>query len=202
MYAIRVNKNTANRVSSRMHHIPSDSSLVGFFLGDSTVKYIKLTQGKQAIVDDDDFRWLNQRNWHADKGYSCYYAARGKRGSRKPYTVLMHRQIMKPPEGMEVDHINHDGLDNRRENLRLCTRSQNRMNSLRPKTNKSGFKGVAWNKRNRKWQVQLYKNRRCVYLGLYFCIIKAAEAYDKAAIKEFGEFARLNFPESAYNDRV
>lgn len=146
------------------------------------MKQIKLTKGKSAIVDDEDFEYLNQWKWHyLETGYAA------RHGDNKKY-VLMHREIMKPESGMIVDHIDHNTLDNRRDNLRLCTRSQNLENSKIRCDNTSGHKGVSWNKRLRKWHAYIFKDRR-IHLGFFDSIDKAIDAYQRAETQYFGEFA-------------
>jgi hypothetical protein len=112
--------------------------------------------------------------------------------------VLMHRIVMETPEGSFTDHIDGNGLNNTRNNLRICTKHQNQMNRRLPTTNKTGYKGVSVYRSKRKkflWRSEIQMNRKTIYLGLYFCLIKAAKAYDEAAKELFGEFAKLNFPE-------
>lgn len=108
----------------------------------------------------------------------------------------MHRFILDAPHGMEVDHKNGDGLDCRRENMRLATRKQNAFNRKRPSVNTSGFKGVTLVKPTGKWLAQIEVGGKNMHLGTYESKIEAARAYDKAAIKYHGEFARLNFENS------
>jgi hypothetical protein len=98
------------------------------------------------------------------------------------------------PGAPQVDHINHDTLDNRRANLREATTSQNKMNERRRKDNTSGFKGVAWHKGRRKWCAHIGKDRVKYYLGYFLVVEDAARAYDAEARKRFGEFACVNFP--------
>lgn len=152
------------------------------------MKKIKLTQGKVAIVDDEDFEALNKWKWHFT---NTGYAARRAWPSNK--IVLMHRQLMDTPIGMDTDHRNSNGIDNRRENLRISTRQQNGMNKDRLARNTSGFKGVFWRADKKLWLARVGN----VYAGKFKDKIEAARAYDKKAKELFGEFARLNFSDAA-----
>ena len=158
------------------------------------MKEIPLSKGKVAIVDNEDFEWLNQWKWHC---LSPGYAARHNRicewhGKRK--MVLMHREVLHTPEGMCTDHINGDKLDNRHENLRICDHSKNGANA-KARNGKSGYRGVCWHKQRKKWTASIRFNYKTNYLGLFVNLIDAAKAYDKKAKELFGEFANLNFPE-------
>jgi hypothetical protein len=155
------------------------------------MKEIPLTQGKVAIVDDEDYEYLNQWKWCVtDTGYAIRQASRpSKKGIR------MHRVIMQTPDGMDTDHINGNKLDNRRCNLRICTRSQNLQNSLAHSNNTSGRKGVSWSTLHQKWVAQIKTNTGYHYLGLFSDIADAVKTYDVAARKYFMEFARPNFQE-------
>lgn len=158
------------------------------------MKTIPLSRGKFAKVDDADYEHLNQWKWH----YSATgYAVRNTNGSGKRTSVYMHIEILKPPIGMEGDHRNLDKLDNRRGNLRVCTRRQNVANRAVNKNNVSGYKGVykeiRGNRKNPFW-ARIRVNGKCLYLGFFPTDIEAARAYDEAAKKLFGEFAYLNFP--------
>jgi hypothetical protein len=138
------------------------------------------------MVDDADYEWLSQWKWYAlcpKRG--GIYANSGPHG-------LMHRLIMSPPPGMEVDHVNGDGLDNRRGNLRICTKSGNQRNQ-RPQSRpqSSRFKGVHRNGRN--WGAQIKVNGHKMHLGTTRIEEEAARLYDQAARQHFGEFARTNF---------
>jgi hypothetical protein len=151
-------------------------------------KLIKLTQGKFAIVDWDDYDWLNQYKWYTSKGRNNYYALR----RHKEKIISMHRVILEAAPGQCCDHINHDGLDNRRSNLRLCTPAQNVYNS-RPKRNcVSQYKGVRWCVERKKWLAKIYLNEKEIFIGYFDYELDAAIAYDDWAIKLFGEFAYLN----------
>ena len=158
------------------------------------MKRIPLTQGKFAIVDDVDFDWLNQYKWysHIDRSKNIFYVNRGRRWGKRMITILMHRLIMNPIKGMFIDHINGNGLDNRRSNLRICTRSQNGMNRKMQNNNTSGYKGVIWSKSAKKWQVQIIFNKKRIHLGYFKIKKEGALAYNEASLKYFGKFAYIN----------
>jgi hypothetical protein len=152
-------------------------------------KIIPLTQGKQTIVDDEDFDWLNQWKWYYnDRGYAVRHMP-----SNHKMLLYMHRVIMNTPPDMDTDHINGNGLDNRRANLRVCTTSQNLINHPKQIDNTSGYKGVY--KNHHHWQSIIMKDGKSIYLGTFKTKEISARAYDEAAKKYFGEFACLNFPE-------
>lgn len=159
-------------------------------------RWIPLTQGKYAIVDDEDYEWLNQWKWCVQKDYSLkkerYYAVRGARSGEK---ILMHRFILGVPQDKQTDHRNHNGLDNRRENIRMCCGSENQFNAMKDTTSHSStskYKGVSWNIQRQKWQAQICKNRQAIHLGQFDDEINAAKAYDRKAKELFGDFAYLN----------
>lgn len=158
---------------------------------------IPLTQGKYAIVDPEDFERLNKYKWYASKGGSTFYAVRSAWDpvNKKKRTIKMHRQIINPPYPLVVDHINHNGLDNRKANLRPATKSQNTINKacIKQKGAHSKYHGVTWQKSINKWQAQIRINSIQTIIGYYNDEIKAAKAYDTAAKKYHGDFAVLNF---------
>jgi hypothetical protein len=166
------------------------------------MRKIFLTRGKVALVDDEDFEWLSQWKWSVETHAKTFYALRsiylGRENSKAKMTLVrMHRVIMGMPVNKEVDHKDGDGLNNQRDNLRVCTHSQNLSNRGKDKDNTSGYKGVWFDKNRGKWSADLHFKGRTVHLGRFTSVIEAAKAYDKAALKYFGEFARLNFPISS-----
>lgn len=151
---------------------------------------IPLTRGTFTIVNTELLRTLNLHRWYLSfDGRKKRYVRRSEQGR----TIYMHREIMNPPKGMEVDHINGNGLDNRRENLRLCTKTQNQQNANTRIFKTSIFKGVSWHKSAKKWRAQIRVKGRLLHIGYSSSEVEAAEAYDKEAIYYFGEFAKINF---------
>ena len=159
---------------------------------------IRMTQPNYAIVDPADYERLKGYEWFVRVGATSFYAFRhGPSHNRsKGRYVYMHQEILTVPEGMVADHINHDGMDNRRTNLRAATRAQNVRNRKKyTKTGSSKYKGVSWKKDNGKWSARIGLNNKSIFLGNFETEIDAAKAYDEAAKKYHGEFACLNFPE-------
>jgi hypothetical protein len=152
------------------------------------MKEIPLTRGKVALVDDEDYDFLNQWKWYcSDEGYAVrnIWLANGRHGA-----IKMHRAINQTPEGLETDHINHDRLDNQRANLRTATTNQNQWNQKTRKNNNShGIKGVCWHKRAHKWEAHITAFKKQHHLGYFTDVEEAAQVYKEAAIKYFGEFA-------------
>ena len=161
------------------------------------MKQILLTQDRFALVSDEDFSLINKHKWSltGDKKY----ATRGFGRKNKVNHILMHRLIINCPKGLEVDHINHNGLDNRRENLRIVTRSQNFMNREKFVKSSSVFKGVSLYKTNpkwvtnNKWRVCIQKDKKFISIGYFNTEVQAAMAYDLNAVALFGEYAKTNF---------
>lgn len=163
-------------------------------------RVIPLSQGKFAVVDAADYAGVVRYSWYAapsplrgtppSQGESYIWYAVRKEGGR---TVRMHRVIMAAPRGMVVDHINHDGLDNRRSNLRVCTHRENIRNQRGQRGRSSRYKGVSRDRRLGKWRSQIWHEGRHTYLGLFESEIEAARAYDEKARELFGAYAYLNF---------
>jgi hypothetical protein len=155
---------------------------------------IPLTQGKFAKVDPDDYTWLAQFRWHSKTNEYAAYAVRTITRDRRQKRIYMHRLIMNTPPHLVCDHVNHDGLDNRRHNLRNCTLTQNNANTRPAKNASSKYKGVSYNKRRKKFAAFIKKAGSQIHLGYFHDEIEAARAYDRAARKYHKAFALLNFP--------
>ena len=157
--------------------------------------YIPLTQGKVALVDDADYERLAAFKWYALRSGRRWYAVRMTSrtlGPQRP--IYMHHEIFgKPPPGLETDHVNGDGCDNRRVNVRFVTRTQNQGNARPQLGRTSRFKGVCWEKHKRRWRAQARLGGKNRLLGYFTNEEDAARAYDAAAVAKWGEFARPNF---------
>jgi hypothetical protein len=156
---------------------------------------IPLTQGKFACVDPQDYPALARYKWCAANQGNSWYAVRtdGK------CQVRMHRVIMDAPPGLVVDHIDHDGLNNVRRKLRLCTPQQNARNQRPQQGGSSEFIGVCWLKNEKKWWARLQNNGHQRSLGLFTNEREAARTRDAAALAQHGEFASLNFPKRPFS---
>lgn len=144
---------------------------------------IPLTQGKFALVDDDVYEALSQHRWmFGGSGYAMR--------SSKSKGIYLHREILRPTKGYEVDHINGDKLDNRSSNLRVCEKSGNQRNKGIQSNNTSGFKGVS--ACGNRWRAQISRKKKILHIGLFRTKEEAASAYDSTAVKLHGPFAKTN----------
>jgi len=156
---------------------------------------------RYAKVDPEDYKSLRKYTFIARKGRNCFYAQILKPGVKagKKLPMHMHQVILEVPNGMVVDHINNDGMDNRSANLRAATKAQNSRNRKKflksDGSKQSIYKGVSWHKKTDKWMAAITFNTKQIYLGLFDNDIDAAKAYDEASKKYHGKFGRLNFPE-------
>lgn len=153
------------------------------------MKEIDLTRGQVALVDDEDFEYLNQFKWCVQKGKNTLYAVRNNYNNGKSATQYMHGAIL---NGKGIDHIDHNGLNNQRSNLRLCSQSENSMNTQKYANKSSSFKGVSFHKLSGKWRAYIMINGKETHLGYFTSEIEAAKAYNTKAIALFCEFANLN----------
>jgi hypothetical protein len=159
---------------------------------------IPLTKGYVALVSEGDYERVNAFKWRALVGTHNIYAVRSVRDKANRYTVLMHRFITDASPGLQIDHIDGDGLNNTRSNLRLATHAQNGQNSRKQVNNTSGYIGVSREGKS-KWRAQIRVDGSKTYLGSFETAEEAAEARDRAARKLHGEFAVLNFPEESHD---
>jgi hypothetical protein len=155
--------------------------------GDDTA-FIELKGGRHVIVDEADASWLTDLAFWRLNGMKRYAVARC-RNSNDHVNIFMHRIILNVDNGFYVDHINGNGLDNRRSNLRQCTKSENQWNSRIQSNNTSGFKGVDWSKLKNKWRAKIKVGGVRIELGYFDDIEMASEAVAAARIKLHGEFA-------------
>ncbi len=153
------------------------------------IRYIPLTRGMYAIVDADDYEELSKHKWTLIKRGNNEYAGRREKGRH----ISMHREIMNTPDDMVVDHINGNGLNNRKGNMRNCTKAQNSYNS-RPRGGRSGYVGVTYHKRSGKFSAAIGYNGEKIHVGEFDDEVEAARARDRKALELQGEFAYLNFP--------
>jgi hypothetical protein len=162
------------------------------------MKRIPLTQGKEALVDDQDYEYLMQWKWcwHWTARRTTTYARRDIGGRRHKSSVHMHRVIAERmghlAQGRQIDHVDGNGLNNQRSNLRVATQSENGGNRGRNRNNKSGYKGVCWDATRQKWLAALKHRGRQVLHKRFDDPKEAARAYNDAALKHFGAFAFLN----------
>ena len=166
------------------------------------MKKIPLTQGQFALVDDEDFEWLDQFKWQASwaLGILSYVVRRSVYvdDTKRRKTTYMSRTILGLDFGdkLVVDHKNHNTLDNQRHNLRICNHRENVHNHRKYQrdTASSEYHGVVWHKAANKWKSQIKQDSETIYLGLFVLEADAAKAYDRKALELRGEFTSLNFP--------
>jgi len=171
---------------SQGEHCPTVVSLVGVLCLEVVMKKIPLTRGKFALVDDEDYLKLIDHKWYATKGYGTYYADATIKITKGKYRHTgMHREILglKHRDGKLADHINGNGLDNQKHNLRVCTFSENQHNKAIQINNTTGYKGVVWNKEKRKYVARIKINRKTIFLGYFKEVVEAGLAFNNAAIK-------------------
>jgi hypothetical protein len=163
------------------------------------MKEIPVHGGLIALIDDEDEALVQGFDWHPvhTNGKSQTYANAWVYSTNPPHRVYMHRLLLDVPDDVMVDHINRDGLDNRRSNLRPCTNSQNLLNAAKRRTNygtslSSTYKGVSWNKGHNKWRSYVFLGGKQIFLGYFVSEVDAALTYNRAATQHYGEFARLN----------
>lgn len=156
---------------------------------------------KNVLIDDEDYEFVIKHKWFVIKGGNTFYVVRNCYRTGKQKRLWLHREIMNPADNMDVDHKNNDGLDNRKSNLRVVTRTQNSQNRTSKKNGNSKYLGVCLHKKKNVvavyWTAHIRVNKKLKWLGQFPYNsdgeLKAAKAYDVAALKYHGEFANLNF---------
>ena len=149
------------------------------------MKTLQLPSGLQVKIDDEDLDLISKYRWYASKNRNFFYAR-----SDKP-RVMMHKVILNAPKGIHVDHINGDTLDNRKENLRICSIAENQWNRGKSRNNTSGYKGVCWHKGNNKWIANITVNKKTINLGSFDSPELAYNAYCESAKKLHGDFYNI-----------
>lgn len=155
---------------------------------------IKLTKGKWAFIDTEDIPKVAHIHWHIHEGkkFTTTYCRGSKWENGKAVGVMLHRIITGANPGQLVDHINHNGLDNRKCNLRICTAQENNRSVVKRKKGTSIFKGVYYDKRRHDYKATITVNKKTITIGYYKKEIDAAKAYNERALKLFGDFAVFN----------
>lgn len=157
---------------------------------------IHFRNGGSFLVDASDFPLVSEHTWFKGKrGYPVMKTSRKSAGGMK--TITLHRFLLKPNDGFDVDHISGNKMDNRRSNLRICTHQQNMFNQKIRNTNTSGYYGVSCMKSCGRYEAYIHHNGKKIYLGLYATAEEAAKVRDKEALRLFGKYAQLNFEDTA-----
>ena len=154
--------------------------------------FVELNRGLEAVIDAADVPLVSGFTWYAHKNRNVVYVVRADRSGPKQRTVSMHRTIAGEPAGLDVDHIDGDGLNNRRSNLRLATKSQNTQNQRINRRNTSGFKGVSFHKSSGTWRAAIRMNRKRKHLGCFRTPEAAHAAYSAASAEYHGQFGRAD----------
>jgi hypothetical protein len=169
------------------------------------MKEILLPKGKITIIDDKDYNEISKYKWYIKSHGRTWYVYRIHYDliTKKRSSVYLHRQILdlQSCDGKITDHIDRNGLNNTRINLRIVSYQQNAINRRLPKNNKSGFRGVSYSKIHRKWKACIRYNNKTIYLGLYQTPTEAARGYDVKAKELFKRYAILNFPNGLLNNK-
>lgn len=152
------------------------------------MKTIKLTQKKTCLVSPRDYKHIIKYKWH----FNGRYAVRTILDGKKKKTLYMHRFIMGNPYAKVIDHIDGNGLNNQRNNLRICSHKENFRNQKISKHNTSGAKGVVWNNKNENWNARITVDRKRIHLGCFLNKKDAIAAYNRSAKKYYGEYAKKN----------
>lgn len=159
------------------------------------MKEIPLTRGYVALVDDDDYERVSVYKWHVDSRgmrQNTVYATRALPAPDRKKSQQLHRLIMNAPADLDVDHIDGNGLNCQKSNMRLATAAQNSHNRKKNRNNTSGYKGVHWVESRKKWRSEIKIQNKKISLGNFSDVLDAAKAYQDAAIKYHGDFARFD----------
>ena len=159
------------------------------------MRKIHIGKGFYALVDDEDYERVSNRKWYPRIMPNTIYVNEKTTGK---WGISLHRFIMNAKSGFVVDHINHNGLDNRKSNLRLCSHMENCYNSKLSRANKTGYKGVWWDKKRRKFEAYITANKKRKNLGRFELACDAAMAYNIHADELHGEYAFLNISPMNY----
>lgn len=166
------------------------SQTLGLELRDcDTMKLLPLTKGFSVMVDDEDYDFLNQWKWTYQSGYACRNATNPDK-TRKP--IKMHRLLMNPPDTMEVDHIDGNGINNQKSNLRICSHAENCKNQKVRYSTKTGFKGVDFHTKSNKYRVRITRHYKVHHVGFFSDLQAAVKAYNEASVWLHRDFARPN----------